>query len=253
MSTPEIQTGANAIIKVRNSIGDPSGATQTRWSDTELAEYLDRGQMQVTLDEPRIFKTVWTADLTASTREYSLPVSWVATQSVQFVKTAYTDIRELENVSYETYQTWLLKDEDNEGDPEQFYYWRKLGSTATDHVPPSIFLHPTPSTSASGNDYTLRIFGYKMPDDVAADTSKTMELEALFVEAAVMYACALAMFDDDDMARRDRFQAEYEKQVQKIIAVISRRDFSRVSRLMPKGGRGRLVGDGTIDGLIRWG
>lgn len=253
MSTPEIQTTDNAIIKVRNSIGDPSGATVTRWTDTEIAEYLDRGQMQVTLDEPRIFKTVWKCDPVQGTREYSLPASWVNTMGIHFVKTA-TDTRKLKNVSYEDYQDWLMKDETLQGVPEAYYYWRKLGSTATGHVPPFFAVDPVPDAGSAGTD-KFRIVGYKMPDDAAADTTKTMELEALFVEAAVMYACSIAMFDDDDLPRRDRFKNEYSQMVEKIISVIARRDFSRTSRLRPKGAGDRYRDhyDGTAHGQIPWG
>lgn len=247
----EIQLGTVLVAKLRNTVGDPSGATQTRWMDEELADYLDRGQMQVALDEPRIFQTQWTCDLTAGTREYALPSNWIAVQSVEFIHVSATDIRKLVGVSYETYQNWLLHDEDAQGDPEYFYIWRKLGSTATGHIPPSIFLHPTPQTSTSGSDDRLRIVGYKMPDDVAEDTSKTAELEALFVEAAVMYAAALVFMDDEDLARHDRAMAMYREMVEKIISVIARRDFSRSSRLLPKGAR-RGLEESNVQDWIRW-
>lgn len=247
MGAPLIWLGSTAITALRNTIGDPSGATQTRWTDAELAAYLNRGQLQVTLDEPRMFLTEWTLSTADGTREYALPPSWVATQSVQLIRTANSDIVQLQNVSYETYQTWVLGDETAEAEPNLYYVWRKLGADPTTHQPPSLFLHPTPDAV-----YSLRIVGFKMPDDIAADTSKVMELEALFVEAAIMYAASLAMFDDDDLGRRDRFMVEYEKMADKVTGAIDRRDYSRVSRLMPKGGRGRQI-EGDIDTLIRWG
>jgi hypothetical protein len=177
MGDPVVWDADKVVTALRNTVGDPSGATNVRWTDDEMDLYYNRGALQVVLDA--------------------------------------------------------------EGEPTHYYLWRKLGddplSSAAKGQPGSIFLHPVPA--AAGTD-KLRIYGYKYPDAIA-NTAGTaiVELHAVHVEAALLYAASLIMADDGEPAQSAFFLARYEDQVKKVLGSLARKDRSGTSRLMPKGSR----------------
>jgi len=235
MGTPFLWTGTLTVDALRNTIGDPSGATTTRWTNAELVGYLNRAMLQVVADADTAFETVWTADLVDGTREYKLPDAWHSTAKVRWVKTANTDIRILKRVDFHVYQNWLARDEDATGTPTQYYYWRKLGTDPTTAQPQSIFLDPTPDAGAAGTA-NLEIWGYKYPDALDSTAlTPVVELEPPYVETVLIWASSLVAMDEDDMVKADRLEAKYHRMMDIVTGSLSRRDRSENERLLPKG------------------
>jgi len=236
MGSPRTWTGTNAIAALRNTIGDPSGASVTRWTDAELWLYLDRGQMQVTLDtNGTAVETVWEVTLADGQREYKLADNIYRILDVHFVFSAAdrTDLRRLQYLTWGEYQDFGFgRDETTEGEPAYYYLWRKLGDDPTTAQPESIYFHPTPG--AAEDTKKVEIHGYKYPDDIAADTTKAMELPAPYVEAAITYAAALVKMDDDEMGAAQAFEARYERQVQKILDSLSKKTATTPTMLRPR-------------------
>jgi hypothetical protein len=210
-------------------------------------DYFNRAQLQVALDIPHAFETVWKDSLVEDQREYTLPDSFYQVDHVRFIAsspaaTVRTDVRRLEGVSMEEYKRWIMRDEDNTGQPAAYYFWRKLGQDGDDaQQPPSIYLHPTPGADEVDTD-NLEVWGYKYPDEIdstggAPAPTTTVELEPAYIEAAIMYAAHLMMADDNDMARSDRFLVRYREQIEKSLGAMSRRDRGDFQQILPKGAR----------------
>jgi hypothetical protein len=246
MGNPVTWDADAVVTALRSTIGDPAGATVPRWSDTELDNYYNRAQLQVVLDADITVKAMWDTTIVESQREYKLPDAFFKAERVQYIAPSDTDIRELRYMSRAAYRSWVLRDEDNEGEPTNYYLWRKTGDDPVSDggspsvaQPGSIFLHPTPNAAAAGAN-KLRIYGYKFPDSIAnASGTKLVELEAPYVEAALMYAASLVKADDGEMGESNAFLVRFENQMDKVTAAQAREDRSRYSRAMPKGSRDR--------------
>lgn len=236
MGTPYVWSGTNAVAAIRDTVGDPVGATTTRMTDATIVGYLNRAMLQVVLDCERSLETSWTFTLVASQREYSMHAAFYKVARVEYIFTASTDIRRLEPMTRNQYDTYFGTDEGTTDEPRWYYFWRKLGTDPTSTIPPLLFLHPTPGSGENGK--TVRVTGFKYPDAVSSsDLTKVLELEAPYVEAAVLWAAMLIATDENDDGRAASLEARYERQVNKVRQSQAQKVLSAPSRLMPRNSR----------------
>jgi hypothetical protein len=212
-------TEANVVAAWRNTIGDPSTGPATRWTDAEGSEYLNRAGQQLVLSIPEVFETVWTVPMVDGQREYTMDPAFVAEKHVEykFSDADDSDIRPLQYLTPEEFrELGFERDETQEGAPNFYTFWRKLGSTSTAEQKPYMILHPTPGSDEDTK--LIRTYGYKLPDEINSSPSadNVVETEAHLVEAQVMWAAHLAMRDDDEIVKARDFAMEYERQILKI-------------------------------------
>lgn len=238
MGNPFVWTGTNALAALRTTIGDPDpgGNYTPHWSDAELVGYLNRAQLQVVLETETVIESVWTTALVDGQREYKLPAAFHKATGVDYIATARSDVRPLEPLEWQEYRDLYLNDEDAEGAPCWYYFWRKTGDDPTTTQPASVYIHPTPGSAEDGKD--IEIHGYKHPDAIAAgDLTPVLELEAPYVEAAISWAAMTAMTDDGDTSIADRLERRYAFQISQIRQALVQKDRSSVSRIRPRGER----------------
>ena len=203
-----------------------------------MVDYLNRGGMQLALDVPEGYRTVWTMTLTDGTAEYEMPDGFTFDRVVEFQDdtddTAIgDDVRQLEYLSRQDYQQRVGTDQTLSGTPTSFTYWRKLGSTSTSTVRDYIRFYPVPGADEDGK--VIRVYGYKYPDVIsAAAMSNVLETPPVYVEAQIMWAAHLAMRDDGDTAMARDFEAQYENQVRKIRNHIVTKSRSRRPKIRPR-------------------
>lgn len=214
----------------RDTIGDPSGNPAQRWSQAQANRYLNRGAAQLILDIPNSLETKWEITMVASTKSYLLPINFIADKRVEVVVTSSTDERVLVYLDETEWKAARFpEDKSNTGVPQFYTYQRNLGDDApTTEQPYHIVLEPAPDDT-----YTLRIYGFKLPDAYDAGGSAVPELAAPKLEAVIAYGCHLAAADDNDDARADRFLQRYELQVRKILDYMTEQSLSRASSLKP--------------------
>jgi hypothetical protein len=199
-----------------------------------------------------LLPTQWTVTLVNNQREYKLPPNHFKPASVEYVRTASTDIVRINYIDNYEYWETLLGDEGATGEPRYYYLWRKLGDDPTTTQPGSILLHPTPGTAENGK--TLRLWGYKHPDAVSAsDLTKVLEIEAPYVEAAVLYASHLAKRDDGDITEAEALMAMYERVITKVKQARARQDLSTTSRMLPRGWKSSRSEDDDPRYWLPWG
>ena len=231
MGNPYVWTGTEAIIALRDTIGDPVSASTPRWADADLARYINRGAQQVILATEYTVETQWEVTTVAATREYELPTNFVRDEAVEYVKST-TDIRRLEYLTFEEYFKTFSNNPTSAGDPIYYFFWRKLGDTPEPIViqPSSLYLHPVPTEAK-----VVRVWGYKLPDAIlSTDLSRVIEFEGPYVEAVISYAGHLAMMDDGDTAKADRLEVKYERLVSKIMDYNSHKTRSERGRITPR-------------------
>lgn len=232
MSTPYVWTFTKFVTAVRNTVGDPSGAATERWTDAEIEDYGNRSLLVVGRDAERAFETVWTASLVTDQYEYEMDASFDRDKWVEWQNDT-DDIRRMVYVPFSIWQERFGDDPTDTGDPYYYTFWRKLGSTDTAIIQTNILVHPAPSTSV--NTKTLRVYGYKRPEALDANNAtRVLELEAPYVEAAVMWCAYLMMRDDGDHVSADRFRGEYEAQKNGILDHLSRKTRSSSAQLRPR-------------------
>ena len=213
----------------RATIGDPASNPAQRWNEAEAVAYLNRGAAQLVLDIPNALETQWEVSTASGTREYLLPVNFILDKRVEYVVTASSDVRVLTYLDEAEWKAARFpEDKSGTGDPQFYTFMRKLGDDPTTESPMHIVLEPTPDAIK-----TLRIYGYKLPDVIAAGGTGVPELAVPKLEAVVAWACHLASSDDNDDTRADRFQRRYEIQMAKIRHYITEMSLSRSSRLKP--------------------
>jgi hypothetical protein len=228
VGNPTLWTGAAAITALRNTVQDPSGAAVTRWADADMAKYLDRAVQRIVADTETAVETSWTAALVDGTREYALPANFFKDKVVEYVKET-TDVRRLVYLNREEFEERFARDPTASGEPVYYWYWARKGSDPTTYQTGSIYLSPVPDAVADTK--TLRIWGYKVPDSIAADTTKTIELEPVYVEAMLMYAASLVKMDESDLGAQDRFLALYERMSRTIMDNRAQKSKSRISQI----------------------
>ena len=240
MGAPLVWAASTVITALRNTVGDPSGASVGRWTAAELDSYYNRAQLQVVGDTTKVLETIWFASPTDGQREYKLPAGFFQAKTVIYAPTT-ADHRVLNALNTDEYNAWVRGDETNEAEPTDYYFWRKLGDDPTTTQPPSIFLHPTPSTTVTTDNAAtgLIVYGYKHPDtiDSTANPTFVVELEAPYVEAALMYAAHLVHLDDGDEGRARSRLEMYQSRITMVKESIITKDRSRPSRMMAKGAR----------------
>jgi hypothetical protein len=189
--------------------------------------------MQLALDVPEAYRTVWTQELTDGTGEYEMPANFEFDKKVEY-RADTDDIRKLDYVTFEEWNNVVGKDETNSWTPLRYTFWRKLGgdqSASPAYVNDYIRLNPVPGSDEDGN--FIGVYGFKRPDiiNVATEGDHVIETPASYVEAQIMWAAYLVMSDDGDFAASDRKKTEYEHQVVKIknhIAITSRSERPRI-------------------------
>lgn len=228
MGNPVLWIGTKAVTALRNIIQDPAGATTTRWNATELGDYLDRAVQQIVSETETAIETSWTAALVNGTREYALPANFFKDRVVEFVK-ATTDVRRLVYLNREEYEELYARDPTASGEPGFYWYWAKKGTDPTTYQTGSIYVHPVPGLAEDAK--VLRIWGYKIPDSIADNPTKTIELEPSYVEAMLMFAAGLAKLDDGDYAAHDRMMGQYRNMVTKIMDTRAQKSRGRISQI----------------------
>ena len=233
MGTPHLWTGTSFRTAIRNMIQDPTSAASQRWTDAELLDdYGNRAILQVVLDTETAVETSWTVPLVTATREYALPSNFLKDKVVEVVKET-TDVRRLAYLERDQFEDLYSRDPTSAGEPGFYWYWARKGSDPTTYQTGSIYFHPVPT--AAENTKLVRIWGYKMPDALAAaDLTKTVELDGPFVEAALSYAAMLVKADDRDTALADFHKGNYREQIQKILDFRASKTKSRVGRIVPR-------------------
>lgn len=104
MADPVLFTQLKAITAVRSTVGDPSGAATERWTDAEIADYLDRANMAVVLDTGTALRTQWDFNLSDGVQEYVMDKNFVEATSVKWWRAgSQSDQREL---YYLTQRQW---------------------------------------------------------------------------------------------------------------------------------------------------
>lgn len=214
----------------RATIGDPASNPAQRWTSAECIDYLNRGAAQLILDIPNSLETIWEITTADGTREYLLPTDFIADKRVEYVVTANTDERVLIYLDEAEWKAARFpEDKSNTGDPQFYTYLRKLGDASpTSEQPKYIVLEPTPDAAN-----TLRIYGFKLMQALAASGGDVPELALPKMEAVIAFGCHLAAGDDNDDVRADRFLQRYELQVRKILNYQTEQSLSRTSSLKP--------------------
>lgn len=223
-------TEAGLETAFRATVGDPASNPAQRWSAAEVMVYLNRGAGQLVLDIPGSLKTQWEISTVASTREYLLPVDFIADTRVEYVVTANTDERVLIFMDEEEWKLARFpEDKSATGDPQFYTYSRKLGNeTVTVEQPMHIILEPAPDAIK-----TLRVHGFKLMQNLVAAGTDVPELAMPMMEAVISWGAAIAMRDDGDLTRARDFRTEYEAQVRKILNYQTELSMSKTSRLKP--------------------
>jgi len=72
--------------------------------------------------------------------------------------------------------------------------------------------------------------------DSTSEGTKVVEIEPPYIEAALMYAASLIKADDGEMGESNAFLARYEAQIDKVMTALARKDRSRQTKIVPKGG-----------------
>jgi hypothetical protein len=255
MGDPYVWTGTAALSALRRSIGDPDpgGNYTPRWSDAELVDYLNRAQLHVALECEVSLKAVWSTDLVDGQREYKLPPNFFKSTGVDYVAVSRSDVRPLTHLTWQEYRDRFLSNEDAEGEPCWYHFWRKTGDDPTTTQPPSIYIFPTPGTNEDGN--AIEVHGFKHPDAISSgDLAPVLELEAPYVEAALTYASMLVAQDDSDHSSEDRRERRFLRQVDRIRQSLALTENSSVSHIRARGSRHRRVGrDGGERYWTPWG
>jgi len=230
---PVIWTGTLVLGAVRDTVGDPDGAATERWTDLEISNYVNRAMLVIARDIEKGFETVWTMAFVTDQNSYEMEQSFDRDRWIEWQKST-SDIRELEFVPFVEFQSRFGLDPTKTGEPVWYTFWKRLGSTSTATVQTNIFVYPTPDSTV--NTDTMRVYGYKRPEAIepSAGLANALELDPLYVEAAIMYAAYLIKRDDDDLTSADRFRAEYEAQKMAILDHNSRKSRAHTPTLTPR-------------------
>jgi hypothetical protein len=238
MGDPVQWTQLKAIASVRNTIGDPLGAATERWTQAEIADYLDRAGQTVILDTQHILRTVWDFDMVADTQEYVMANNFLEATSVKWWKADdESDQRELSYMTFRRWSDWYPRDPVASGAPTHYTLWNKLGDDITTVQPPIMMIRPVPSSTGEGATDKIRVYGVKVPDVMASPYANIMELKGHHVEAQVIYAAHLAQLDDGEMTAAQILEQKYERLISKIKNDEARQDRSDRPRIRPRASR----------------
>lgn len=231
MGTPFVWTGEAFIEALRNTIGDPE-AQSTRWSTPTLVGYGNRAMLQLVLDTEVTLETQWETSLIDGQAEYTMPDSFIQDRRSEYIRDT-NDVMQLQRLNTADYEDWFHRTPDTTGEPVFYYFWRKLGDDLTTIQPTSVVLLPTPDAAADGK--TLKVWGYKLPDQLDPDDlAKSIEFMPPHCEALVMYAAHLVKLDDNEPVFADKLLVRYEQQVTKIKDVIARKSRADKPRIRPR-------------------
>jgi hypothetical protein len=228
---------AAAITQVRNTIGDPDGAATERWTDAEIASYLDRGGQALCLDTGTVLETYWTFDIVADTQEYAQHQNFIEAKSVKWER-ASDDFRKLEFVTRDQWDLLVGRNPAKSGEPTHYTIWNQLATDSTTTTQPPIFyLWPVPTSVEVALNATVHVWGNKLPDVFVAPYTQYLELRGHHVEAQVQWASAMAFMDDDEVGKSQVCEGRYQRIVEKIKNDMARKDRSRRPRIRPRNSR----------------
>jgi hypothetical protein len=258
MALPFEWTQDLAIKAVRNTIGDPDGAATERWTDAEIANYLDRAGQTVILDTQLVLRTEWEFLLVADQDEYTMAENFVEAYAVKWWKSDdESDQKKLEFIPFDEWNRVFERDPVASGSPAYYTIWNRMKNDLTTiGQPPVMFIRPVPSTEAEGATDKVHVWGVKTPDlmDVGDSYAKHMEFKGHHMEALISWASSLAFWDDDEAGKAQAMEGRYQRLVEKIKNDEARRD--RSSRPMARPRRSRLLGMSPAlpqDFWQRWG
>ena len=233
-TVPHSYTADTLEEALRNTMGDPTSNPSLRWTAANCTDYLNRGMNQLALHIPTEYETSWEIETVAATRTYLLPIDFICDKRVEYVATALSDERTLVFMDEGEWKAAGMNERKNDsGEPRFYTYLRDLGEgdsppEPTALQPKHIVLYPVPDAAK-----TLRVYGFKIPDAIAAGTTEIPELITPKLEAVIMYAAYLMSRDDRDDVRGDRFLRDFHDQVKLIRAFNAAVSHSRPMMLKP--------------------
>lgn len=231
MGTPFVWTGTTFVEALRNTVGDPE-AQSTRWSTATLVGYGNRAMQQLALDLEVGLETQWETLLIDGQAEYTMPESFIQDRRCEYIRDT-NDVMQLTRLNTADYEDWFHRTPDTTGEPVYYYFWRKLGADVGSIQPTSLVLLPTPDAAADGK--TLKVWGYKLPDQIHVDVLwQALEFQPSHCEALVMYAAHLVKLDDNEPVFADKLLVRYEQQVMKIKDAIARKSRADKPRIRPR-------------------
>lgn len=229
MGLSPVYTGDTMILMVRDQIGDPEGSGSPRWKTPELLRNINRGLLRIASDTETLIETIWETPLELNKKDYDFPGNIVSDKLVEY-QHANDDRRIMTYLTLEQWASKVMSNPTNTGIPQWYTHWRRLGSDDTVFQPSTLEIYPIPDSTVDTK--TLRMRGYKLPDEVlAASLDRAMELEPQYCEAAVLWAAGLCKGSDRESGEAARLMSEYRVMKGEIIGKKARRSRSKRPRI----------------------
>ena len=226
-------TGTQFITSIRDTIGDPSGSAAPRFKDGALMNYANRALAKIAVELEHYLETSWATTLVDGTGEIDTPAAFYMDKMAQVEQTSPQNNRILTYLNFDQMKDLIARDPSREGMPEFYWLWRRLGTDSTAKQSTVLRLYPVPGSAQDG--LTLRLFGYKFPDQVTEDNqANVVEIETVYAEAAVLYAAALAKQDDRELSAANVLFGRFEREIMQAKGWASRKSRSGRPRIRPR-------------------
>ena len=226
-------SGTAFMVALRDTIGDPVGSASPRFKDEALYGYANRAIAKVAVELERLVETRWSTALVDGTGDIDVPANFFTDKMAIIEQTSPQNNRVLTYLNFDQMKDLISRDPTRSGMPEFYWLWRQLGTDSSSKQSTTMRLYPVPGPSEDG--LVMRLYGYKLPDEITStNLANIVELDTVFLEAAVLYAAALVKTDDREPGEASLLFSRFENEVMKARGWITRKSRSHRPRIRPR-------------------